>query len=243
MSDVLSGIPEAAASARNGRARPTRVLVVDDHPALRIGLRTLLATADDLSPVAEAANAADALRAARRPEAPDIAVVDLDLGAGIDDGIRLVRELRALNPAPAVLILSAYVTAQTVTSALRAGATGFLGKEASAESLLAAVRAVARGETVLGPGVARHALPGPQGSVPVLTPREADLVRLVAAGLSNREIASRRGISPSTVKSALSAVYTKLGADSRAAAVATASRQGLLTGPPPPLSGGQSVAR
>ncbi|WP_306318486.1 MULTISPECIES: response regulator transcription factor [unclassified Streptomyces] len=233
MSDVLnmnmSGIPAVAFDG----TRPTRVLVVDDHPALRIGLRTLLATVDDLAPAAEAASADEALRAARRPEAPDVALVDLDLGEGVDEGLRLVADLCALRPAPAVLVLSAYVTAQTVTSALRAGAAGFLGKDASAESLLAAVRAVARGETVLGPGVARYALPGPQGCAPVLTPREVDLVRLVANGLSNREIAVRQGISPSTVKSALSAVYTKLGADSRAAAVATAARQGLLAGRPP----------
>ncbi|MFC8450758.1 response regulator [Kitasatospora sp. NPDC057223] len=222
---------EAALSRGAAPGRPVAVMVVDDHPAIRLGVRAMLSGQADLRVVAEAAGEETALRLmAELPDEdrPDVVLLDMHLGTGLFQGIDLIRSLVALEPAPAVLVLSAYGTDQDVFAAIDAGATGFLGKETAAEGLLPGVRAAARGESVLGPGAVNGLLRRMRGGGPVLSPREVEVLHLLADGLSNRQISTELFISEATAKSHLTNIYTKLGVESRGAAVAAARREGLL---------------
>ncbi|MGK4581051.1 response regulator [Kitasatospora sp. HPMI-4] len=208
-----------------------RVLVVDDHPALRLGVRVMLEDQPDLRVVGEADGVDQALRLladAPAEDAPDVVLLDLNLGAGPLQGVDLVQRLAGLKDAPAVLVFSAYSATQEVLTALDAGATGVIGKEAGAEALVSAVRSAARGESVLGPATVGRLLRRMRGAVPVLSRRESEVLRLLVEGLSNRQISARLFISEATAKSHLTNIYAKLGVESRGAAVAVALREGLL---------------
>jgi DNA-binding NarL/FixJ family response regulator len=203
-----------------------RVLVVDDHPVVRSGLRALLDGQDDLEVVGEAADGAQAL-AAVAADPPD--VVLLDLRMPVLDGVGVIDRLRDAHPQVRALVLTTYDADADIARAIEAGATGYLLKDAPREELFRAVRAAARGEPVLAPSVAarlmrRIGAPPP----PTPTDRELEVLRLLAQGLTNRAIARRLHVSEATVKTHLVHAFSKLGVDDRTAAVTAALERGLL---------------
>ncbi len=202
-----------------------RVVLVDDHPVVRAGLRALL-TASGVEVVGEAATADDALAVVQQSR-PDVVLMDLQLADG-GDGVTATAAIAALPDPPRVLILTTYDTDADILRAVEAGAAGYLLKDAEPQVLLDAVAAAARGETVLAPQVATRLMARVREPTPELSARELDVMVLVAEGLTNREIARRLFVSEATVKSHLVHVFTKLGATSRTAAVAAARERGLL---------------
>lgn len=202
-----------------------RVVLVDDHPVVRAGLRALL-TASGVEVVGEAATVDDALAVVQRSR-PDVVLMDLQLAGG-GDGVTATTAIAGLDDAPRVLILTTYDTDADILRAVEAGAAGYLLKDADPQVLLDAVTAAARGETVLAPQVATRLMARVRQPAPELSPRELEVVELVATGLANREIARRLFVSEATVKSHLVHVFTKLGVASRTAAVAAARERGLL---------------
>ena len=203
-----------------------RVALVDDHPVVRAGMRALVDGQDDLTVVGEASDAhsAEQLVAAVRP---DVVLMDLNLGRG-PGGAEVTARLRALPEAPQVLVLTTYDTEADILSAIDAGASGYLLKDAPPEDLFRAIRGTARGEVVLAPAVAARLV---KRSGPLLTDREVEILALLATGQSNRELAKRLFVSEATIKSHLSHIYTKLEVDTRAAAVARAIEQRIIRPP------------
>ena len=206
--------------------RPIRVLLVDDHPVVRAGLRALLTSATGIEVVAEAASGSAALDLVRE-QAPDVVLMDLQMGAGMD-GVTATEGLQQLPHPPRVLILTTYDTDADILRAVEAGAAGYLLKDAPADQLIEAVRAAARGETVLAPVVAERLITRLRTPRPELSRRELEVLGLVAEGLANRAIAKQLFVSEATVKSHLVHIFTKLGVDSRTSAVATARAAGLI---------------
>ncbi|MFI5531042.1 response regulator [Kitasatospora sp. NPDC051853] len=209
-----------------------RVLLVDDHPVVRRGLRAMVDELPELEAVGEAADGAEALRVLEGLEAegtrrPDVVLMDLQMGTGMH-GVEATRRITALPDPPAVLILTTYSTDADILSAVEAGATGYLLKDAPPEELVAAVKAASRGETVLAPPVAARLLGRVRAGRPTLSPREAEILQLLAEGLANRQIAKRLFISEATVKTHLVHIYDKLGVDSRTAAIASGLASGLI---------------
>jgi DNA-binding NarL/FixJ family response regulator len=203
-----------------------RLLIVDDHPVVRDGLRGMFAGVPDVEVVGEAADGAEAVVRAEllRPD-----VVLMDLRMPVVDGVTAIRQLAERGLPARVLVLTTYDTDRDVLPAIEAGATGYLLKDAPREDLFRAVRAAARGEAVLSPAVATRLLG--QVREPAREPlsqRELEVLELVAGGATNREAAGRLFISEATVKTHLLHVYAKLGVNDRAAAVAIAYQRGLL---------------
>jgi DNA-binding NarL/FixJ family response regulator len=200
-----------------------RVALVDDHPVVRAGMRALVDGQDDLTVVGEASDAhsAEQLVAAVRP---DVVLMDLNLGRG-PGGAEVTARLRALPEPPQVLVLTTYDTEADILSAIDAGASGYLLKDAPPEDLFRAIRGTARGEVVLAPAVAARLV---KRTGPLLTDREVEILGLLATGQSNRELAKRLFVSEATIKSHLSHIYTKLEVDTRAAAVARAIEQRII---------------
>ncbi len=201
-----------------------RVVIVDDHPVVRDGLRGMLAAAGDVDVVGEAADGAEA-EAVVRAKHPDVVLMDLRM-PGVD-GVTAIERLRDF-PAR-VLVLTTYDTDSDVLPAIKAGATGYLLKDTPREELFRAVRSAARGEAVLSPSVATRLIG--QVRTPAAEPlseREVEVLGLIARGCTNREAAARLFISEATVKTHLVHVYAKLGVKDRAAAVAVAYERGLL---------------
>ncbi|CAL2057588.1 MULTISPECIES: response regulator [Streptomyces] len=207
--------------------RPVRILVCDDHAVVRAGLLALLHSTPDIEVVGEAGSGEEALALARKT-APDVVLMDLQLGAGID-GVETTRRLRATSPAPHVLVLTTYDTDADVTRAVAAGATGYLLKAERAEDLFTAIHAAARGRPALSPPVADRVMSRLRNPRPALTPRERDILAQLAQGLPNHAIARALFISEATVKTHLRRIYDKLGVDTRAGAVAVAKEQRLLS--------------
>ena len=201
---------------------PVAVLLVDDQPVVRAGLRALLESQPDLRVVAEAGSGEEGL-ALVEDAAPDVVMMDLELGDGMD-GIDATRRLRAAHPRVPVLVFTTYDTDADIVRVIDAGATGYLLKDAQPHEIFAAVRAAAAGRSVLSPPVASRLMRSMQHPGTALTPREAELLTLLADGLSNRELGRRLHISEATVKTHLAHVYAKLGVETRAAAVAHALR-------------------
>ncbi|MBC3763059.1 response regulator transcription factor [Quadrisphaera oryzae] len=206
----------------------TRVVLVDDHPVVRLGLRALLEQ-EGIAVVAEAATCEEAVRAAV-DHAPDVVLMDLQLdpAPGAPGGAEATRRIRALPDAPPVLVLTNYDTDGDILGAVEAGASGYLLKDAPPAELLAAVRAAAAGESALAPAVASRLLARVRAPQTSLTPREVEVLALVADGRSNGDIAAELSISEPTVKSHLVHVFTKLDVTSRTAAVARARDRGVL---------------
>ncbi|ANZ37975.1 DNA-binding response regulator [Lentzea guizhouensis] len=204
-----------------------RVVVVDDHPVVRDGLRGMLGTQDDFEVVGEAASGTEALTviAAVRP---DVAVTDLRLPA--PSGAELVRLIRDRAPDTRVLVLTTHDTDADVLPTIEAGATGYLLKDAPREELFRAVRAAARDETVLSPSVAARLVQRVRTPVvpAPLSAREREVLLLVSQGKTNREVAAALHLSEATVKTHLLHVYAKLDVPDRASAVAAAYQRGLL---------------
>ncbi|MFJ4675036.1 MULTISPECIES: response regulator [unclassified Kitasatospora] len=207
-----------------------RVLVVDDHPVVRRGLRAVVEDLPEATAVGEAADGAAALALlAELPagQRPDVVLMDLQMGSGMH-GVEATRRITALPDPPAVLVLTTYSTDADILAAVEAGATGYLLKDAPPEDLAAAIRATARGETVLAPPVAARLLGRVRAGRPSLSPREAEILQLLAEGLPNRRISRRLFISEATVKTHLVHIYDKLGVDSRTSAVAAGLAAGLI---------------
>lgn len=200
-----------------------RVVLADDHPIVRDGLRGMCASAADLEVVGEAATGDEAVTLALALQ-PDVVLMDLRMPGG--NGVQATRQICAAERGVRVLVLTTFDTDDEVMAALDAGATGYLLKDAPRQDLFAAIRSVAGGDQVLSAAVVDRAegrSPGQQ-----LTAREVEVLRLVSKGLSNRDIASELFVSQATVKTHLSHVYDKLGAPDRAAAVAIALGRGLF---------------
>jgi len=210
-----------------------RILLVDDHALVREGTRRLLDTEKDVEVVAEASSGEEAIEAARGL-LPDIAVMDISMpGIG---GIEATRAIKKDCPETAVLILSAYDDEPYLLALLDAGAAGFMLKNVHGQELLQAIRAVARGESVLQPSIAekmmRRLSTRPdvtQHSTNLLSEREFDVLRLAARGLPNKEIAARMSLSIRTVHSHLANIFMKMQVGSRTEAVLQALRQGMIS--------------
>ncbi|MFI6601416.1 response regulator [Nonomuraea sp. NPDC050536] len=207
---------------------PIRILLVDDHPVVRSGLRAMLAGQPDFELVGEAATGEEGVEAAREL-APDVVLMDLQLGPGIH-GSEATRQI--VTPGgPRVLVLTTFDTDADIVAAIEAGATGYLLKDAPSDDLHAAIRSAASGASALAPSVASRLLGRVRTGEPTLSPRELEVLGHVAAGLSNRQISRRLFLSETTVKTHLVHIYTKLGVDSRTAAVAAATKRGLIRSP------------
>ncbi|MFC9256427.1 response regulator [Amycolatopsis thailandensis] len=205
---------------------PIRLLLADDHPIVRAGLRAVLETEPGLVVTAEAATAEDAVARAAEGDI-DVVLMDLRFGPGMT-GAEATAAITARPDAPRVLIVTTYDTDADTLPAIEAGATGYLLKDAPPEDLAAAVRTAAAGRTTLAPTVADRLMSRMRMPTTALTRREIEVLVLVADGLSNRAIADRLHLTEGTVKSHLARSYTKLGVDSRTAAVATATDLGLI---------------
>jgi DNA-binding NarL/FixJ family response regulator len=206
-----------------------RVLLADDQRVVREGLAMLLGLLEGIEVVGTAADGEEAVRMALA-RAPDVVLMDLRMPRC--DGVEATRRLAQERPQTRVIALTTYADEPTVLRALRAGARGYLTKDAGAEEIHAAIEAVARGEAAIDPAVQTHLLaalaetpaePLPDG----LTPREAEVLTLIAEGLSNSQIAERLVVSQATVKSHVNRVFAKAGVRDRAQAVAYAYRNGL----------------
>jgi DNA-binding NarL/FixJ family response regulator len=210
-----------------GPAGPIRLLIVDDHPVVRDGLRGLFADDLDFQVVGEAANGAEAVARVERLGAD---VVLMDLRMPEMGGVEAIARLRRTAPAVRVLVLTTYDTDSDVLSAIEAGATGYLLKDAPREELIRAVRAAFAGEAVLSPAVASRLMGQVRKPPPeVLSQRELEVLALIADGATNRQAAAKLFVSEATVKTPLLHIYEKLGVRDRAAAVAEAYRRRLLT--------------
>jgi DNA-binding NarL/FixJ family response regulator len=211
---------------------PTRVLLVDDHAMVRRGLRDFLGIFDDIEVVGEAGDGQEALTATAALR-PDVVVMDLNLPRL--DGVEATRELRATRPEVEVVALTGFVEEARVMAAIEAGAAGFLLKDAEPDDVAAAIRAARNGEMYLDPAVAgmvarQLRTPGGSGSPAddsLLTPRERDVLALVAQGLPNRAIGDALGITERTARTHVSNILAKLGLTSRTQAALYAVEQGL----------------
>jgi DNA-binding NarL/FixJ family response regulator len=203
-----------------------RILLVDDHPVVRFGLRGMLDAEPDLTVVGEASSGEEGL-AATLAERPDIVLMDLRMPGG--DGVSATERILAAAPATRVLVLTTYESDRDILRAIEAGAGGYLLKDASPAELADAVRAAARGETVLSPSVASTLVRQVRAPArPALSARETEVLRLVGRGLTNGDIGQQLFISEATVKTHLLRIFNKLGVDDRTAAVTTAMRHGLI---------------
>jgi DNA-binding NarL/FixJ family response regulator len=207
-----------------------KILVADDHPVVRDGLRALFAEYPDITLIGEAATGREAIKAAVIDQ-PDVIIMDLAMPD--TDGFSATAEISRVAPEVAVLILTMSDDDVTVTKAMRAGARGYLLKGATKEEILRAVTAVAGGQAIFGPSVAKRILArlGAPATgddpFPQLTPREHDVLRLLSLGLSNSAIADRLGLSLKTVNNNTSAIFTKLSVATRTEAAILARDRGL----------------
>jgi DNA-binding NarL/FixJ family response regulator len=205
-----------------------RLLVVDDHPVVRGGIVGMVASAPDVEVVGEAADGAEAVALARVLN-PDVVLMDLRMGGM--DGVSAIREFARLGIPSHVVVLTTYDADADVLPAIEAGATGYLLKDAPRDDLLRAIRAAASGEAVLAPSVAKRLVGRVRTpEINLLSPRELQVLALVADGTTNRAAGERLHLSEATVKTHLISIYAKLGVNDRAAAVAEGFRRGLLDG-------------
>jgi DNA-binding NarL/FixJ family response regulator len=211
---------------RTDPAGPIRVLIVDDHPIVRRGLRAALDVDPGITVVGEAATGVDAIEQAEATT-PDVVLMDLNLGPGIN-GAEATRRLLAHPRPPRVLVLTTYDSDADILPAITAGATGYLLKDTEPDDLLAAIRSAAAGETVLAPAIATRLITRVRAPGRALTPREIQILRMVAEGHTNQAIARAMFITEATVKSHLVQVFTKLGVDNRTASVAEGRRRGII---------------
>jgi DNA-binding NarL/FixJ family response regulator len=207
-----------------------RIVVADDHAVVREGLRALIATVDGYELVDVVATGRQAVRAAVTSQ-PDVVVMDINMPDG--SGIDATRDITRAAPGVAVLMLTMFDDDESVFAAMRAGALGYVLKGADPEDILRAIAAVAAGHAVFGPGLARRAIsylsgPAPaQLAFPTLTPREREVLELIATGLGNAAIAGRLGLSPNTISNHISSIFGKLQVAGRAEAIVRARDAGL----------------
>jgi DNA-binding NarL/FixJ family response regulator len=214
---------------------PVRVLVADDHPVVRAGLRALLSAEPGLTVVAEAGSGEETVLMARQHQ-PDVVLMDLRMpGAG---GLTAIRQLSADQPGVRVVVLTTYDSDADILPAVEAGAAGYLLKDTPRDTLVGAIFAAARGETVLAPSVAgrlvnrlRAAPPEAPATRETLSARETEVLMLAGRGLTNAQIGRELFVSEATVKTHLLRAYAKLGVSSRTAAVTRAMELGVLPSP------------
>ncbi len=215
------------------------VVIVDDHPVVRAGMRTVLDAAADITVVAEGASGADALRLVSQHR-PDVLVLDVNLPDV--SGVEVARRVRDDGATSAILVLTVHDDSQTVFGLLDGGATGYVLKDEALETLVSAVRAAAQGQSWLSPAVASQVVrravaqpaPCPTPSPPLaLTPRELKVLCLLAQGLDNAAIAQQLVVTKRTVQNHVSNIYSKLGVASRTEAALLAIRRGLVSAPSP----------
>jgi DNA-binding NarL/FixJ family response regulator len=205
---------------------PIRLLIADDHPVVRDGLRAMLATQPDMEVIGEAASGTEAVEQARALR-PDVVLMDLQLPEL--DGPAAIATLRDTQPALHVLVVTTFGSDADITRAIDAGATGYLLKDAPRDQLFTAIRAAARGESVLSPSVASRVLGRMRAPAEeALSARELEILAAVARGLSNRDIGRQLYVSEATVKTHLLRIFAKLGVDDRTAAVTVALERGII---------------
>jgi DNA-binding NarL/FixJ family response regulator len=206
-----------------------RVVLADDHPIVREGLRGMLAAEPGIEVVAEAASGAEAVAVAARYR-PDVVLMDLRMPGG--DGVTATAEILAATPGARVVVLTTYETDADIVRAVEAGAVGYLLKDTPVAELSQAIRAAARGETVLAPSVARRLVSHVrQPRRDLLSGRETEVLALVARGLTNAEIGQQLTITEATVKTHLIRSFSKLGVNDRTAAVTSAIALGAIASP------------
>jgi NarL family two-component system response regulator LiaR len=209
---------------------PIRLVLVDDHRVVRRGLRSFLEAFPDITVVGEASSGEESLEKIGG-WLPDVVVMDLLMPGGID-GIKATRQIRSITPHTQVIVLTAHTDDARVVAALRAGAIGYVRKDAEPEILLAAVRAAARGQSMLDPAIAGSVLQDLVSNTKVkhdLTDREAQVLRQLAHGRTNREIAEELTIGAETVKTHVGNILTKLHLAHRTQAAIHALKQGLIS--------------
>ena len=206
-----------------------RVVLADDHPIVREGLRGMLAAEPGIEVVAEAASGAEAVAVAARYR-PDVVLMDLRMPGG--DGVTATAEILAATPGARVVVLTTYETDADIVRAVEAGAVGYLLKDTPVAELSHAIRAAARGETVLAPSVAQRLVSHVrQPRRDLLSGRETEVLALVARGLTNAEIGQQLSITEATVKTHLIRSFSKLGVNDRTAAVTSAIALGAIAAP------------
>ena len=213
---------------------PVSVLIADDHPVFRRGLRTLLTSVPDLEVVGEAATGAEVVTSAAAAQ-PDVIVMDLHM-PGLN-GIEATRRVLQTSPHISVLVLTMLDDDASVFAAMRAGARGYLLKDADQDEIIGAIRAVERGEAIFGPAIAARVIdyfPAPRPSLPPpafpdLTARERELLELLAQGHNNQAIAEQLGLRHKTVRNHVSNIFSKLQVADRAQAIVRARKAGLGT--------------
>jgi DNA-binding NarL/FixJ family response regulator len=211
-----------------------RIVLADDHPVVRGGLRALIETIDGLDVVGEAADGAEAIREAQLSK-PDVVLMDVRM-PGLD-GVEAARRIREVAPGTAVLMLTMYDDDATVFTAMQAGARGYLLKGAEQDEIVAAIKAVVAGQAIFGPGVAARVLqhfsnvPAAPAEVafPELTDRDREILHLLASGRRTGAIAQELFLSPKTVSNHLTSIFAKLQVTDRAAAIIRAREGGLGT--------------
>jgi DNA-binding NarL/FixJ family response regulator len=203
-----------------------RIVIADDHPVFRAGLQGLLSGQEDFQVVGEAANGREAVNTVRLAS-PDVLLVDLQMPEL--DGVHAIREIRNVAPKTRILVLTTYDSDGDILRAVEAGATGYLLKDTPREELFKAIRATARGDSVLSPTVASKLVGRARAPVDrSLSAREIEVLRLVARGTSNKIIGKELRISEATVKTHLLHIFAKLAVDDRTAAVTAAMERGVL---------------
>ncbi|GAA3287039.1 response regulator [Arthrobacter citreus] len=208
----------------------TRILLVDDHPVVRAGLRAMLSDFEGVEVAAEAADGAAAIAELARLQTlgtpVDVVLMDLQMAPGMD-GVTATRQIRAAQ-GPPVLILTTYDSDADILAAVDAGAAGYMLKDAAPEDIRSAVTAAAEGRTALAPQVAGRLLGQLRNPETALSPRELELLELLADGMANRAMARALYISEATVKTHLVHIYEKLGVDNRTAAVSEARKRRII---------------
>ena len=231
MSEAQSGGTPHGESPGDGGDGPIRVVLADDHPVYREGLAALLRSVGGVEVVATAATGAEAVSVAAEHE-PDVVVMDVSMP--VLNGIEATRAVTSAHPHIGVVVLTMSEDDATVFSAMQAGARGYLLKGANQAEIVRAITAVARGEAIFGPALARRIadffavrVPVVESAFPQLTAREREILDLVAAGRSNAQIASALYLSPKTVRNNVSNVFAKLHVADRAEAIVRAREAGL----------------
>ena len=206
--------------------KPIRVLLVDDHPVVRAGIEGILSSQPDIEVVGEASNGMEAIGLSHTLQ-PDVVLMDLQMPEM--DGVTAIKAIHAQANPPHILVLTTYDTDADIVEAIQAGATGYLLKDTPREDFFAAVRQVARGESVLTPVVASRLMARMRAPAEEqLSGREIEVLTLVAQGHGNKEIGKQLHISTATVRTHLIHIYGKLGVNDRTAAVTTALEKGIL---------------
>ncbi len=210
-------------------SEPIRILLADDHPVVRDGLVAILSTQPDFEIVGEAGNGRSAVQLAQESQ-PDLILLDLEMPEM--DGVETLQALREANPAVKVIVFTAFDTDERILTAVQAGAQGYLLKGVPRQELFNAIRVVNSGGSLLQPVVAskllRQVSQEPEPPQEILTPRELEVLQLLAQGLQNKEIAVELVISERTVKFHVSAILSKMEAGNRTEAVAIAAQRGLI---------------